>query len=85
LAVDWARFNITVNAIAPGWFPTEMSVDPRFGDVHPKYKEKMEQLTPLGRLGHEGELMGAVIYLASPASSYVTGAVLTVDGGWSAW
>lgn len=85
LAVEWARFDITVNAIAPGWFPTEMSIDPRYGDVHPKYKEKMEQLTPLGRVGREGELMGAVIYLASPSSSFVTGTVLAVDGGWTIW
>ncbi len=85
LATEWARHKITVNAIAPGWFPTEMSIDPRYGDVHPKYKEKMEALTPMGRLGEEGELMGALIYLASPASSFVTGAVLAVDGGWTAW
>ena len=85
LAVEWARHDITVNGISPGWFPTEMSIDPRYGDIHPKYKEKMESLTPMGRLGREGELRGAVIYLASPASSFVTGAVLNVDGGWTAW
>jgi NAD(P)-dependent dehydrogenase (short-subunit alcohol dehydrogenase family) len=62
-----------------------MNKDPEIGDINPKYKERMEQLTPMGRLGNEGELMGAVIYLASPAASYVTGAVLPVDGGWLAW
>ena len=85
LAVEWARHNITVNAIAPAWFPTELNIDPRFGDIKPEYKAQMEQLTPMKRLGSEGELMGAVIYLASPAASYVTGTVLHVDGGWLAW
>jgi gluconate 5-dehydrogenase len=85
LAVEWAPHKITVNAIAPGWFPSEMTIDPKVGDVAPRFKEKMESRTPLGRLGAPGELAGAVIYLASPAASYVTGAVLAVDGGWSAW
>jgi len=85
LAVEWAKYQITVNALAPGWFPTEMSSDPRYGDIHPKYKERMEQLTPMGRVGREGELMGALIFLAAPAASFVTGAVLAVDGGWTCW
>ena len=85
LAVEWAKHNITVNAIAPAWFPTEMNKDPAIGDIPPKYKTRMEDFTPMGRLGAEGELMGAVIYLASPAASYVTGEVLHVDGGWLAW
>ena len=85
LAVEWAKHNITVNAIAPAWFPTEMNTDPAIGDIAPKYKERMEQFTPMGRLGEQGELMGAVIFLASPAASYVTGEVLHVDGGWLAW
>ncbi|MCZ6629571.1 MAG: glucose 1-dehydrogenase [SAR324 cluster bacterium] len=85
LAVEWARHGITVNAIAPAWFPTEMNRDPKIGDINPKYKERMEQFTPMGRLGNEGELMAAVIFLASPAASYVTGAILPVDGGWLAW
>ncbi len=85
LAVEWAKHGITVNAIAPAWFPTELNIDPGLGDIKPKYKERMEQLTPMGRLGNAGELMAAMIFLASPAASYVTGAILPVDGGWLAW
>lgn len=84
LALEWAGHGITVNAIAPGWIPTEMNIDPRFGDIHPKYKEKMIARTPMGRLGTPEELMGAVVFLASPAASFVTGVVLPVDGGWLA-
>ena len=83
--MEWAKHGITVNAIAPSWFLTEMNMDPRYGDVKPEFKAKMEALTPMGRLGKPGELMGAVIFLASPAASYVTGTVLRVDGGWLAW
>ena len=85
LAVEWAPHGITVNALAPSWFPTDMITDPRLGRVHDDQRARMEQLTPLARLGREGELLGAVIYLASPSASYVTGTVLHVDGGWRAW
>lgn len=85
LAVEWAPHGITVNALAPSWFPTDMITDPRLGRVHDEQRARMEQFTPLGRLGREGELLGAVIYLASPSASYVTGTVLHVDGGWRAW
>ena len=85
LAVEWAPHGITVNALAPSWFPTEMITDPRVGRVNDDQRAHMERLTPLARLGREGELLGAVIYLASPCASYVTGTVLHVDGGWRAW
>lgn len=85
LAVEWAPYGITVNALAPSWFPTEMTIDPRFGGVHAEQKARMEAFTPLGRLGREGELLGAVIFLASPSSSYITGEIMHVDGGWRAW
>jgi gluconate 5-dehydrogenase len=85
LAVEWAQHDIRVNAIAPSYFPTEMTIDPRIGDVDPDQRARMQQFTPLGRLGRRGELETAVLFLAAPASSYVTGAIIAVDGGWTAW
>ncbi len=82
LAVEWAPYNILVNAIAPGWIPTEATEG---GIAKSANKERMETFTPLGRLGQPEELRGAVIFLASPASSYVTGTVLSVDGGYQSW
>jgi gluconate 5-dehydrogenase len=85
LAVEWARYDIRVNALAPAYFPTEMTIDPRVGDVADEQQARMKQFCPMDRLGRPGELESAVIYLAAPASSYVTGSVVTVDGGWTAW
>ena len=81
-AVEWGRDGITVNAIAPGYFPTEMTEDVMRDE---KLREKLLGRTPLGRFGRPEDLAGALLFLASPASSYVTGAVLPVDGGWTAW
>jgi NAD(P)-dependent dehydrogenase (short-subunit alcohol dehydrogenase family) len=80
LACEWARHGIRVNALAPGWFPTHMSQR-----VVEHRRERMLAGIPLGRLGGDDDLKGAVAFLASPASAYVTGHVLVVDGGQSAW
>lgn len=81
LAAEWARQRVRVNALAPGYFPTEMNTT-LFDDER---KERwMRRNTPLGRAGVEHELDGALLFLASDASTFVTGAVLSVDGGWTA-
>lgn len=79
LAVKWGRHGITVNALAPGFFPTRMSekVIAHAGD-------RLRQEIPIGRVGQPGELKGAAVFLASAAASYITGQVLAVDGGLTA-
>jgi len=76
LATKWARHGIAVNAIAPGWFPTDLSqpVLDRAGD-------RLTAGIPMRRYGGDSDLKGAIAYLASPASDYVTGHTLVVDGG----
>jgi len=80
LACKWAVHNIQVNAIAPGWFPTHMS-----NRVLEHHKELFLSHIPMRRFGNEHDLKGAAVFLASDASDYVTGHVLVVDGGQSAW
>ncbi len=82
LAVAWAKDNIQVNAILPGWFKTELtSVIP---ELDPARYEFISSRIPAGHWGEPQELKGAVVFFASSASDYVTGAVLAVDGGYSA-
>ncbi len=85
LAIEWAPYGIAVNALAPSYFPTEMTIDPRHGDVAPEQQDAMRRFTPMDRLGRLEEIETAVLYLASPRSSYTTGSVIAVDGGWTAW
>jgi len=80
LATSWAKHHITVNAIAPGWFPTRMS-----GGLIEKFGERMVGDIPLGRFGNPEDLKGVVVFLASPAASYITGQTIVVDGGATAW
>lgn len=80
LAAQWARRGVRVNALAPGWFPTEMTAD-MFGDE--RSRAWMRTRTPMGRGGDLEELVGPLLFLASDASSFMTGHVLTVDGGWT--
>lgn len=77
LAAKWAKHNIRVNAIAPGWFPTDMSEW-----ILERHGKKLLSHIPMGRFGEGDELKGATVYLASEASRYVTGAILPVDGGY---
>jgi len=81
MALDLAQHAVTVNAVCPGPFRTEIN-RPILND--PAYLEEFLRQVPLGRLGETSELMGAALFLASEASSFVTGSALFVDGGWSA-
>ena len=80
LACKWALHNIQVNAIAPGWFPTHMS-----NKVLEHNRDFFLSQIPLRRFGNENDLKGAAVFLASDASDYITGHVLVVDGGQTAW
>lgn len=82
LGCEWGRRGVRVNAIAPGWFPTEMTQTEMFDDDGGH--SFITRNTPMGRAGELAELDGALLYLAGDASSYVTGQVLAVDGGWVA-
>jgi gluconate 5-dehydrogenase len=85
LAIEWAAHRVRVNALVPAYFATELTIDPRHGDIAPEQKRQIEQLTPMGRVGEVDEIDTAIAFLAAPASSYVTGALIPVDGGWTAW
>jgi len=80
LACKWAEHGIRVNAIAPGWFPSDMA-----NFVLDQHGEELVKHVPLGRFGGPNDLKGVVVFLASQASAYVTGHTLVVDGGQSAW
>lgn len=81
MAVEWARSGVRVNAVAPGYTATELTLA---GRSKPDWFNVWMDRTPMGRLGEPREIADAVMFLASPAASYITGTVLTVDGGYTA-
>ena len=83
VAADWAPHGVTVNAIAPGGFMTD--ANRRWFRENPKLREVFEGQVPMGRLGEPDEIGPLAVYLASEASSYMTGATLTIDGGYTVW
>jgi NAD(P)-dependent dehydrogenase (short-subunit alcohol dehydrogenase family) len=80
LAVHWASRRIRVNAVAPGPFPY-----PDRQELYPSFMEKLAHKNPMGRLGSQNEMTGAVVFLVSDEASFITGQVLSVDGGWTIW
>ena len=81
-AVEWARHGITANAIAPSYFPTELT---QTALVDEKMSARLRTFTPQDRFGRPEELATALLFLTSKASGYVNGVVIPVDGGWTAW
>lgn len=81
LAAQWARRGVRVNCLAPGWFRSEMTEGLMFGDENAE--RWMRQRTPMGRGGEAHELDGALLFLASGASTFITGQTVCVDGGWT--
>lgn len=79
LAAEWAKSGITVNTLGPGYFKSEMAD----AVTDESYDRGIRENCPMGRRGNPGELNGAMLFLASDASSYVTGQLLLVDGGWT--
>jgi 2-deoxy-D-gluconate 3-dehydrogenase len=78
LAVEWAPYNINVNAVAPTFVPTSINRETLTG----KFKQKLIDRTPFRRLGKAQDVVGAVIFLASDASNFITGHTIPIDGGW---
>jgi NAD(P)-dependent dehydrogenase (short-subunit alcohol dehydrogenase family) len=84
VASFWGRYGIRANAILPGPFSNTEDAGPNSVQAGDPFIEKLKANTCLGRIGRAGELAGALLFLASEASSYVTGQSIVVDGGWTA-
>jgi NAD(P)-dependent dehydrogenase (short-subunit alcohol dehydrogenase family) len=82
LAGEWAKRGIRVNAIAPGYVRTKMT---KLGMSNEEWYKIWKEFTPMDRVGEPEEIAPAVVFLASDASSYFTGSILTVDGGYTVW
>lgn len=82
-AVAWARHNVQANAILPGWIVTEMTE--QFRQIFPERYQLVQSRTPADRWGIPSDLAGTAVFLASPASNFVTGTAIPVDGGYAVW
>lgn len=82
LATEWAKDNVRVNALAPGYIGTEMTLAMR---ARPELFDVWMDMTPMGRCGEPAEIASAVVFLASAASSYMTGSIVSIDGGYTSW
>ena len=81
LALQWARKGVRVNSLCPGWFPSEMTAGMESDEGSQRL---IAQNSPMPRMGYEHELDGALLFMASDASSFMTGTEIVVDGGWTA-
>ncbi len=82
MALDWARYDIRVNTVAPGYVTTDLTAGLQHND---KLRRALTDLTPLNRMAEPAEIADLVVFLASDSSSFITGGVYPVDGGWTAW
>ena len=82
LAVEWAPVGIRVNALEPGYTLSDMTA--QFMDANPELAAQWTSMIPMRRMGEPSDLVGAVVYLASPESSYLTGQSIVIDGGYTA-